>query len=711
MSEHAIDLRFGVEGMTCASCARRVEKKLGATEGVIEASVNLASEKVSLRVADTVTAERLKQVVASAGYALVDLPEASAPPRPAPPWPAVRLVTAIVLSSPLMLVSMWPGLHGPSWGALQAVLAGLVTFGAGAPFFKKTLADLRHLSPSMDSLIAIGSFAAYGYSLYALVHGGGHAHLYFETAAMIVTLILLGRWLEDRAKRRAGDAIAALASLRPDTARVERHGAEAVVAVSELRVGDRVRVGAHERVPIDGELVEGEAWLDESMLTGESAPVRRGVGDAVTGGSLNGRTPFALRVTRVGKDTTLARIVALVEQAQGSKAEVQRLADRVSAVFVLVAIVIAISIVTMLAWYLLLGASLESSLLTAVSVLVIACPCALGLATPTAVMVGTGLAARHGILVRDAAALERARDIAVLVVDKTGTLTEGRPRVVAIEPDDGEALRLAASAERESEHPLGQAIVRAAEERGLALSRPERFEALPGRGVRARVDGREVEIAGAGERGDALRERALTAVEVTIDGSQSLLLGIGDPIRGTTRDALAELSAMGVEVWMLTGDHERTAEAIARELGLDRARVRAAVTPEGKAAEVARLRAGGRVVAMAGDGVNDAPALAAADVGIAMGTGTDVALETAPITLARSDLRRVADAIRLSRRTVRTIRQNLFWAFGYNVIGIPLAASGLLAALGGPMLAAGAMALSSVSVVANSLRLRLGGSR
>lgn len=701
--------RFGVEGMTCASCARRVERTLSKLDGVCDVSVNLASEKATIRAQPGVAPDALQQAVAQSGYALVPLPERRAPARPRRSGAAIRLAVAATLSIPLMILAMTP-LGASTVGAWsQAALAAVVTFGCGYPFFLKALADLRQRAASMDSLVALGAGAAFGYSLYAIAGSSGHgAHVYFETAAMIVTLILLGRWLEERAKRSAGDAIRALAELAPLTARVVRHGEEAVVDVDELRVGDLVRVGANDRVPIDGVIEEGEAWVDESMLTGESQPVHRAPGEGVAGGTLNGRTAFAMRVSRVGEDTALARILRVVEDAQASKAPAQRLADRVSAVFV--PAVMAVAAATFLVWHFALGASFEPALLTAVSVLVIACPCALGLATPTAMMVGTGLAAQRGILVRDAAALERVHAIDTLVVDKTGTVTEGRPRVlevVAIEGDAEEALRLAAALEQESEHPLGVALVAEARRRELALPRPERFEALAGRGVRGRVEGRELEVRAADDaRARELRERGLTAVAIVERGRELAVVGVGDPLRPEAAPAVARLRAMGLDVWMMTGDHEDTAAAIARQLDLPVDRVLASMSPERKAEEVARLRAEGRVVAMAGDGVNDAPALAAADVGIAMGGGTEAAKQTAALTLSTGDPSAIAEAIALSRRTVRTIRQNLGWAFGYNALGIPIAAAGLLADLGGPMLAAAAMATSSVSVVLNSLRVR-----
>ena len=716
--EPAIEHRFAVEGMTCASCASRIERRLAKLDGVVGVSVNLASEKAIVHTRPEVDDARLVEAVSKAGYELRPItPSTRRDEARGASGAALRLGVAIALSVPLMVLAMTPLFPGAEGRWTQAVLALSVTFGAGAPFFRKAFADLRALSASMDSLIALGAGTAFFYSAYALLaHGGAAgAHLYFETAGMIVTLILLGRWLEDRAKRSAGDAIRALAGLAPDVARVVRHGAEAEIPTAELRLGDLVRVGANERVPIDGEVMEGEAWVDESMLTGESEPVHRGVGEEVVGGSLNGRTAFALTVRAIGEDTALARIVRLVEQAQGSKAPAQRLADRVSAIFV--PSVMAIALGTFLVWHFALGAELEPALLTAVSVLVIACPCALGLATPTAIMVGTGLAAKRGILVRDAAALERAHDVDALIVDKTGTLTEGRPRVVEIRTlsgDEDDAVGWAASVEQESEHPLGAALVAEAARRGIALSRPERFEARAAEGVRGDVEGHAITVGAAPwldegearEHADAMRERGLTAIAVSVDGEPAAVIGVGDPVREGTRAALARLAELGVAVHMWTGDHETTARAVAEQIGLPEERVRAGVKPDDKAREVKRLSGEGHVVAMAGDGVNDAPALAAADVGVAMGSGTHVAMETASITLSHNDLTSIADAMEISRRTVRTIRQNLFWAFGYNAIGIPLAAAGLLATLGGPMLAAGAMAFSSVSVVLNSLRLR-----
>jgi len=538
---------------------------------------------------------------------------------------------------------------------------------------------------------------------------------------VIIVLILVGKYLEARAKSQTNAAIRELIGLQPKTARVLRGGVEVEAPLSEVRVGDIVVVRPGEKVPVDGVITSGQSSLDESMLTGESMPVQKAVGDTVIVATLNRTGSFQFRATRVGKDTALAQIVKLVQEAQGSKAPVQRLVDQISAVFV--PVVIGIALVTFAIWYLVSG-DFTQAMMFAVAVLVIACPCALGLATPTAIMVGTGTGAEHGILIKNAEALERASSLTTVVFDKTGTITEGQPAVtdVVASVADAELLRLAASVERGSEHPLGEAIVRAAQERGLTLAQPQGFEALAGHGVRATVDGRAVLIGAPRlmqEQGidtraleaDVVRLQgeAKTAVVVAVDGQALGVLGIADPVKATSPAAIAALKRQGVQVLMLTGDNRRTAEAIAQRVGLEPAEVLAEVLPEMKAAEVKRVQQAGRVVAMVGDGINDAPALAQADVGIAMGTGTDVAMETAGVTLLRGDLRSVGQAIALSKRTMRTIRWNLFWAFIYNVIGIPIAAGAFYPLTGwqlSPIIAAGAMAFSSVFVVSNSLRLR-----
>jgi Cu+-exporting ATPase len=537
---------------------------------------------------------------------------------------------------------------------------------------------------------------------------------------MIVTLVLVGKWLEARARRQAGESLRALARLQPATARVVRDGVEHEAPVGEVVPGDVVRVRADARIPVDGIVKDGRASVDESLVTGESVPVARGPGDAVIGGTLALGAPLEIEATHTGADATLARIVRLVADAQGSRAPAQRLADRVSAVFV--PVVVGVALVTLAGW-LLAGAALDAALLNAVSVLVIACPCALGLATPTAILVGTGLAARRGVLVRDAAALERAARIDALVLDKTGTLTEGRPALTDVvllgTPAEGEVLAIAAALEAESPHPLALAIVRAARERGLVIPRATEVTAEAGRGVRGRVGDARVFVGALDAnalRDDAARARldaahealtreARSVVLVQVEGVDAALLGVRDPVRASSAAAIARLRSLGIALHLVTGDHARVAHAVAREVGIDPALVVAGARPADKLAQVEALRAEGRVVGMVGDGVNDAPALAAADVGFALASGTDVAIDTAPITLVRGEVGAVLEALDTSRRTLRTVRQNLFFAFAYNVAGIPLAALGLLAAFGGPMLAAGAMALSSVTVVLNALRL------
>jgi Cu+-exporting ATPase len=631
-----------------------------------------------------------------------------------------------MLSLPLMLVAMVPALQFQGHAWVQAVLAALVTFGAGAPFFLGAARSLRHATATMDTLVATGAGAAYAWSLAVLLRGdahaqAGHAHLYFETAAMIVTLVLVGKWLEARARRQAGESLRALARLQPATARVVRDGVEMERPIAEVVPGDVVRVRADERIPIDGIVRDGRASVDESLVTGESVPVARGPGDAVIGGTLALSAPLEVEATHTGADATLARIVRLVADAQGSRAPVQRLADRVSAVFV--PVVVGVALATLAGW-LLAGATLDEALLTAVSVLVIACPCALGLATPTAILVGTGLAARRGVLVRDAAALERAAHIDALVLDKTGTLTEGHPALTDVvlldaRRKDDDVLALAAALEAESPHPLARAVVQAARARGLTIPRASSITAEAGRGVRGRVGDVRVFVGAldaASPQDDAARERLVAAHEaltrearsvmlVQLDGVDTALLGVRDPVRASSAAAVARLRALGIELHLVTGDHAHVAHAVAREVGLDPALVVAGARPADKLARIEALRTEGHVVGMVGDGVNDAPALAAADVGFALASGTDVAIDTAPITLVRGEVGAVLEALDTSRRTLRTVRQNLFFAFAYNVAGIPLAALGLLASFGGPMLAAGAMALSSVTVVLNALRL------
>ena len=737
----AAPLELDITGMTCASCARRVERVIGKVAGVQSVAVNLASEQATVQ--GSATAAAVVSAVETAGYGAAErraeAPVAAAghperetdtPRSEAYAQSQRRLfIAAALLSAPVLALSMLM-LRFPGSALLELILTTVVVFVCGWQFFATAGRLARHLAANMDTLIALGAAAAYGYSVYTLALAisaqgplAAHPPLYFETAAIIVTLILLGRWLEARAKGRAGAAIKALMGLQPKTAQLLRNGEAVPVPVESVRVGDMVLVRPGEKVPVDGVVVSGESSVDEAMLTGESMTITKRVGDEVTGATLNQRGALTVRATRIGADTALAQIVRLVEQAQGSKAPIERLADRVAAIFV--PAVLAIAALTFLAW-LVLGpdaGEVTKPLLTAVTVLVIACPCALGLATPTAIMVGTGRGAEQGILIKDAASLERAHALSAVILDKTGTVTEGRPQVTDVVPLQGQhandVLRLAAAAEARSEHPLAAAVVTHARAAGLTLPEPAAFVSTPGQGVAAQVEGSEVLVGNARllaardiataklePVADDLEANGRTVALVAVDGQPAGVIGVADTVKPTSAAAVAALRRLGLAVYLLTGDNRRVAAAIGREVGIAPDRIRAEVRPEDKAAEVAKLRAAGHVVGMVGDGINDAPALAAADVGFALGTGTDIAMETAAITLLRGDLRSVPVAIRLSRRTMRTIKQNLFWAFGYNTAMIPLAALGLLAALGGPMLAAAAMAFSSVSVVTNSLRLR-----
>jgi P-type Cu+ transporter len=759
-------IELPITGMTCASCVNRVEKALKKTDGVLQASVNLATERATVTYAPGVAdVTSLQAAVEAAGYGVI-VPTQDQAAEPQDVEAAARsaeladkrrkLIVAVAFGLPLFLLAMardfgliQPWLT-PFWAALEAqmeaagghaeevstimhyparadilnwlflLLATPVQFYSGRDFYVHAWRALKARTANMDTLIALGSSAAFFYSA-GLLAFNLPGHVYFETAAVIIALILVGKYLEARAKSQTSAAIKALIGLQPKTARVLRGGVEVEAPLAEVRVGDIVVVRPGEKVPVDGVIVSGQSSLDESMLTGESMPVQKAVGDSVIGATLNRSGSFQFRATRVGKDTALAQIVKLVQEAQGSKAPVQRLVDQISAVFV--PVVIGIALVTFAIWYFVSG-DFTQAMMFAVAVLVIACPCALGLATPTAIMVGTGTGAEHGILIKNAEALERASSLTTVVFDKTGTITEGQPAVtdVIAQVSDEEFLRLAASVERGSEHPLGEAVVRAAQERGLTLAQPEGFEALAGHGVRATVDGRTVLIgsprlmqeqgidASALETDIArLQGEAKTAVVVAVDRVALGVLGIADPVKATSADAIAALKQQGMQVLMLTGDNRPTAEAIARRVGLESTEVLAEVLPEMKSAEIKRVQQAGGIVAMVGDGINDAPALAQADLSIAMGTGTDVAMEIADITLLRGDLRSVGQAITLSKRTMRTIRWNLFWAFIYNVIGIPIAA-GVFYPLTGwqlsPIIAAGAMAFSSVFVVSNSLRLR-----
>jgi Cu+-exporting ATPase len=714
------ELQFAVSGMTCASCVARVEKALKKVPGVEDASVNLATEKANVRGA-ALDADAIVAAVAQAGYEAVPVergqPRAESSPAATsgPPswWP---VATAAILSLPLILPMLVHGWMLPGW--LQLLLATPVQFWLGARFYRAGWKALRAGSGNMDLLVAIGTSAAYALSAYQLLAapaGHGMPHLYFESSAVVITLVLLGKWLEGRAKRQTVDAIRALESLRPGSALVRRSGQDVEVALEQLQLGDLMVVRPGERVPADGRVVDGASHLDESLLTGESLPVARRVNERVLGGAVNGEGLLIVEATAVGAATMLSQIIRMVEDAQAVKAPIQRLVDRVSAVFV--PAVLLISLLTLLGWGLATG-DWQQALLNAVAVQVIACPCALGLATPTGIMVGTGVAARHGILIKDAQALETAHAVRTVVFDKTGTLTEGKPEVVAAEgADSRRLLELAWAVQQYSEHPLAQAVARAARERGLAPLPAVDAAALPGRGVRARVGAATVYLGNAGlmrEVGAALQPwqeaarrhegdgRTVSWLAVEEGGQLRVegLLAFGDRIKPTSAAAVARLRAMGVDAVMLTGDNRGAAALVARELGITR--YVAEVLPADKAAAVRELMAGGGKVAMVGDGINDAPALAAADVGIAVAGGTDVAMHTAGITLMRGDPLLVADAIAISHRTYRKIRQNLGWAFVYNVVGIPVAAFGLL----NPVLAGAAMALSSVSVVTNALLLR-----
>jgi Cu+-exporting ATPase len=733
-----------IEGMSCASCVGRVEQALQAVPGVGGATVNLATGRAAIRHPEGLVAiPDLVAAVEAAGYEARPLDEAPAidpAARREAEGRALRrdLIAAALLSAPVVVFDMGghivPGLHGgPITALVQAVLATLVLAWPGRRFFLRGVPGLVRGHPDMNALVALGAGAAYLYSLVSTLAPGllpaGAAHLYFEASVLIVTLILLGRTLEARAKGRTGEAIARLMDLTPKTARVVRDGAEAEVPLAALRVGDVVRVRPGERVAADGVVVSGTSHVDESMVTGEPVPVRKAPGDRMVGGTLNGRGSLDLRVAAVGGATVLAQITAMVERAQGGKLPIQALVDRVTGRFV--PAVIGIAAVTFLAWVLLAPApALGTALVNAVAVLIIACPCAMGLATPTAIMVGTGRAAARGVLFRDGAALQSLRDVRVVALDKTGTLTEGRPRVTDFVARSGvaedEALALAAGLESRSEHPLAGAVVAAARDRGLDLPDPESFEAVEGFGVSGRVAGRTVALGAPryldrlgiardpdlAARAERLAGAGRSPVHLALDGRHAAVLAVADPVKAGAREAVAALKASGLVVAMVTGDDPGTATGVAKSLGIDH--VAAGILPGGKVEAVQRFRAAHGPVAFVGDGINDAPALAEADVGLAIGTGTDIAVESADVVLMSGALDALVEALTLSRAVMTNIRQNLFWAFAYNAALIPVAA-GVLVPFGGPalspILAAGAMAFSSVFVLGNALRLRRAGGR
>jgi copper-transporting P-type ATPase V len=710
-----------VEGMHCPTCATRVQRELSRQAGVADASVNFATHRADV-VYDpsTVGLEELERAVERIGYQIEPAADAGAKPGDEDDAERRLWLRRVLLAWPLGLVAMVLsfGFGDAGWARWAALaVAAPVQFVAGWPILESGLARARRLSANMDTLIAIGTLTAFGYSVYELIAGGD---LYFETAALLIAFILLGRYFEARARSRASSAIRKLLELGAKDARLLVDGEERLVPVEEMRAGDLVRVRPGEKVPVDGTVVSGSAAIDESMLSGESVPVEKAEGDSVAGATVNTNGSLVVEATAVGKDTVLAQIIRLVEQAQASKAPVERLVDRVSAVFV--PVVIALATLAFAGWWLLAGDPTQG-LLSAVAVLIIACPCALGLATPTALMVGAGRGAQMGVLIKGAEVLQRSKRIDTVVFDKTGTLTKGRMELVEVVPAAGEredeVLRRAAAVEALSEHPVAEAIAAGARERGAELPGAAQFASTAGHGVHAVVEGaavtvgrrklmgdRGIEISDALDRvASELEAAGRTAVLAGWDGEARGVLAVADTLKENATRVVDDLHELGVEVAMITGDNASTAHAIAREVGIDR--VLAEVLPEEKVSEVARLQREGKVVAMVGDGINDAPALVQADLGIAIGTGTDVAIESSDLTLVSGDLEGVVTSIRLARRTLRTIFQNLGWAFGYNIAAIPLAAVGLLH----PIIAAAAMATSSVSVVSNSLRLRRFGRR
>ena len=717
-----------ITGMHCAACSGRIERTLHKVPGVTEAVVNLALEKAVVRYdPSAVTVDDIKQRIETLGFGAHDMADEAAAHKEKELGEAelryqqFRLMLSVLFSVPLLggMVLHVAGVQGVVASGLmnpylQWALATPVQFIAGWQFYRGAYLSLKSGSSNMDVLVAMGTSAAYFYSIANVVQG--RHDLYFETSAILITLIIVGKWLEARAKGRTSEAIKALLGLQAKTARVLRDGLEMDIPVADVLAGDTVIVRPGETIPVDGIITDGYSSVDESMLTGESLPVDKGVGDEVIGATLNKYGAFRFRATKVGRDTALAQIVKIVEEAQGSKAPIQRFADVVSGYFV--PAVVGLAVVTFCGWYFFFDAgNFTRALVNFTAVLVIACPCALGLATPTSIMVGTGKGAELGILIKGAEHLENAHRITTIVLDKTGTITNGRPEVTDVIPlgglDAAAMVRIAASVEKNSEHPLAQAIVEYAVRQGAALPEPERFIARPGYGVEAMVESKEVllgtrkllrekgiDYEGALAYMERLEEQGKTVMLIAFDQTVAGLIAVADTVKDSSAAAVAELKELGLEVWMITGDNERAARAIAASVGIEQ--VLAEVLPEHKAEKVQSLKAQGKVVAMVGDGINDAPALASADVGFAIGTGTDVAIAAADITLMSGDLRGVVSAIKLSKATMANIKQNLFWALIYNSLGIPVAAAGLLS----PIVAGAAMAFSSVSVVSNALRLK-----